>query len=63
MYKRIYSHKKYNLTIFDTVGFDKGNNKDKDEIVNEVIKDIKKFCEENQICYIKKNSFIFILYK
>ena len=60
---REYSHKKYNLTIFDTVGFDKRNNKGKDEIVDEVIKDIKKFCEENQICYIKKNSFIFILYK
>ena len=42
-----YSHKKYNLTIFDTIGFNKGNNKDKDEIVNEVIKDIKKFCEDN----------------
>jgi predicted GTPase len=40
---REYSHKKYNLNIFDTVGFDKGNNKDKDEIVDEVIKDIKKF--------------------
>jgi len=59
-----YSHKKYNLTIFDTVGFTKKDDKDKVEEVDKVINDIKKFCEENQICYKKKiHLFLFCINK
>ena len=59
---REYIHKKYNLSIFDTVGFDKGDGKNIDENVDNVIKSVKNFCEENQIGYKKKiHLFLFCI--
>ena len=56
------NHKKYNLTIFDTIGFDKEDNENINNNVNNVIKSIKDFSEENQICYKKKiHLFLFCI--
>jgi len=66
---REYKHKKYNLCIFDTVGFDKkGESKElpklsekEDENVDTVINTIKKYEEENKIYKKKIHLFLFCI--
>jgi predicted GTPase len=65
---REYKHKKYNLCIFDTVGFDKkgeskelpNQSEDKNENVDTVINEIKKYEEENKI-YKKKFIYFYFV--
>ena len=66
-----YKHKKYNLCIFDTVGFDKkeeskelpknSENEDKNENVDTVINEIIKYEEENKIYKKKIHLFLFCI--
>ena len=66
---REYKHKKYNLCIFDTVGFDKkgeskelpNQSEDKNENVDTVINEIKKYEEENKIYKKKIHLFLFCI--
>ena len=58
---REYKHKKYHLSIFDTVGFDKGKDKNNDENVDTVISSVKNFCEENQNTLKKKFIYFYFV--
>ena len=63
---REYKHKKYNLCIFDTVGFDKKeksskNCENEDENVDTVIHTIKKYEQENKIFKKKIHLFLFCI--
>ena len=59
---REYKHKKYNLCIFDTVGFDKKEKSSKNsENVDTVIHTIKKFEQENKIYKKKIHLFLFCI--